>query len=68
MKADDKSKAYGAALPTLTASYAGFVNGDNVGSLTTAPVLSTTATAEVARVRLRVAAARGFADAKGRFL
>ncbi|OYV76000.1 MAG: hypothetical protein B7Z74_00780 [Deltaproteobacteria bacterium 21-66-5] len=43
--ADDKSKVYGAALPTLTASYSGFVNGDTPASLTTAPTLSTTATA-----------------------
>ena len=43
--ADDKSKVYGAALPTLTASYSGFVNGDSATSLTTAPSLSTTATA-----------------------
>src|SRR5437763_3199646 len=27
--ADDKSKVYGAALPALTASYSGFVNGDS---------------------------------------
>ena len=33
--ADDKSKVYGAALPTLTASYSGFVNGDDASSLTT---------------------------------
>ncbi|HET6881662.1 MAG TPA: MBG domain-containing protein [Pirellulales bacterium] len=43
--ADDKSKAYGAPLPTLTASYSGFVNGDTAASLTTQPTLSTTATA-----------------------
>jgi hypothetical protein len=43
--ADNKSKAYGAVLPTLTASYNGFVNGDSVASLTTPPTLSTTATA-----------------------
>ncbi len=43
--AADKTKLYGAALPTLTASYAGFVNGDTAASLTTQPVLSTTATA-----------------------
>ena len=36
---------YGAALPTLTASYTGFVNGDSTASLTTLPTLSTTATA-----------------------
>ena len=41
----NKTKAYGAALPTLTASYSGFVNGDTAASLTTLPTLSTTATA-----------------------
>ena len=39
------SKLYGAALPFLTASYSGFVNGDTAGSLTPPPALSTTATA-----------------------
>ncbi|MDB4922822.1 MBG domain-containing protein, partial [Mucilaginibacter sp.] len=43
--ADDQTKAYGAAVPTLTASYSGFVNGDTGASLTTLPTLSTTATA-----------------------
>ena len=43
--ADDKSKAYGAPLPALTASYSGFVNGDTSASLATQPTLSTTATA-----------------------
>jgi Ca2+-binding RTX toxin-like protein len=43
--ADSKSKVYGAALPSLTASYSGFVNGDTAASLTTLPTLSTTATA-----------------------
>src|SRR5439155_15384140 len=42
---DSKNKAYGAALPALTASYAGLVNGDTPGSLATAPMLTTTATA-----------------------
>ncbi|PIF29864.1 gliding motility-associated-like protein [Flavobacterium sp. 9] len=41
--ADDKTKVYGDANPTLTVSYAGFVNGDTVTSLTTAPSVSTTA-------------------------
>ena len=41
----NKSKVYGAALPTLTASYSGFVNGDTSASLTTPPTLTTTATA-----------------------
>ena len=43
--ADNKSKLYGAAQPTLTASYSGFVNGDTAASLTTQPTLSTNATA-----------------------
>ena len=42
--ADDQTKAYGSANPSLTASYSGFVNGDTAASLTTAPTLSTTAT------------------------
>ena len=36
---------YGAALPTLTDSYTGFVNGDSSASLTTQPTLTTTAIA-----------------------
>ena len=43
--ANNQSKAYGAALPSLTAGYSGFVNGDTSASLTTLPSLSTTATA-----------------------
>ena len=42
---NNQTKAYGAALPTLTASYTGFVNGDTSASLTTQPTLTTTATA-----------------------
>ena len=41
----NQTKVYGAALPTLTASYSGFVNGDTFANLTTQPTLSTTATA-----------------------
>ncbi len=37
--ADNKSKVYGAALPALTASYSGFVNGDTAASLSTPPTL-----------------------------
>ena len=40
-----QTKVYGAALPALTASYSGFVNGDTAASLTTPPTLTTTATA-----------------------
>ena len=43
--ANNATKIYGAPLPTLSASYAGFVNGDTSASLTTQPTLSTTATA-----------------------
>jgi subtilisin-like proprotein convertase family protein len=42
--ANHQTKAYGAALPTLTASYAGFVNGDTTNSLTALATLATTAT------------------------
>jgi subtilisin-like proprotein convertase family protein len=41
----DKSKVYGAALPTLTATYTGFVNGDDTNNLGTQVTLATTATA-----------------------
>ena len=40
----NQAKVYGAVLPTLTASYSGFVNGDSSPSLTTQPTLTTTAT------------------------
>src|SRR5208337_4024506 len=43
--ADNQTKVYGAELPTLTASYSGFVNGDSAASLGTQPTLKTTATA-----------------------
>ena len=42
--ANNQSKVYGTALPTLTASYSGWVNGDTSASLTTLPLVSTTAT------------------------
>ena len=45
ISAANATKVYGAALPALTATYSGFVNGDTAASLTTAPSLSTTATA-----------------------
>lgn len=43
--AEDKTKDYGAALPTFTVTYSGWVNNDGVASLTTAPAITTTATA-----------------------
>jgi predicted outer membrane repeat protein len=42
--ANSQTKVYGAALPTLTVSYAGFVNGDTSANLTTLPTVTTTAT------------------------
>ena len=44
ISADNQSNVYGAALPPLTVSYSGFVNGDTVASLTTGPTISTSAT------------------------
>src|SRR5262249_2629970 len=45
INADDKTKVYGASNPALTASYSGFVNGDTAAPPTTAPPVTTTATA-----------------------
>jgi len=42
--ANNQSKNYGAANPTLTSSYTGFVNGDDATKLTTQPTMGTTAT------------------------
>ncbi|MCF2876573.1 gliding motility-associated C-terminal domain-containing protein, partial [Tenacibaculum sp. Cn5-1] len=42
--ADDKSRAEGVANPVLTITYSGFILGDSVADLDTAPVASTTAT------------------------
>jgi len=41
--ADNKSKFCGQANPALTASYSGFVNGENTGVLTSPVALNTTA-------------------------
>jgi hypothetical protein len=41
IRADDKSKTYGAANPALTATYTGFVNGDTPASLDVPVSLST---------------------------
>ena len=42
--ASSPTMTYGGSVPAITPSYSGFVNGDNAGSLTTAPTCSTTAT------------------------
>jgi hypothetical protein len=44
ISADNKSIALGSSLPTLTATYQGFVNGDTPASLTAPPKLVTMAT------------------------
>ena len=44
MTADDQASTYGSAVPTLTASYTGFTNGDTSGSLTDPARCSTAAT------------------------
>ncbi len=61
ISADNQTMVYGGSLPPLTASYAGFVNGDTPASLTTAPTLSTTATA-ASHVGLYAITAAGAAD------
>ena len=38
--ANNQSKVYGAALPALTVTYTGFVNGDNAANLTTPPTVT----------------------------
>jgi len=45
IRADNQTKVYGAALPALTASYSGWVNGDTTASLTRAAAITTDATA-----------------------
>jgi hypothetical protein len=42
--ADNQSKVYGAAVPSLSASYSGFVNGDDASSLAHSVLLGTMAT------------------------
>ncbi|WKZ60950.1 MAG: MBG domain-containing protein [Cyclobacteriaceae bacterium] len=42
--ADNRSKAYGAAIPALTITYTGFVNSENAAVLDTPPTATTTAT------------------------
>ena len=48
--ATNQSMDYGSSLPTLTAGYTEFVNGDTSASLTTQPTLTTTATASASHV------------------
>jgi hypothetical protein len=43
--ANNSAKVYGAAMPTLYATYSGWVNGDRTASLAALPTLTTSATA-----------------------
>lgn len=43
VNAESKTKMYGAANPTLTVTYSGFLNGDDATKLTTQPIVSTAA-------------------------
>lgn len=45
LTADNETITYGSATPALTITYSGFINGDTPASLSTAPVVATTATA-----------------------
>ena len=62
VRADDKSRAIGAANPTLTATYTGFVNGDTAAQLDSPVVLATTATTASAAGTYPITAS-GAADA-----
>ncbi len=57
--ANNASRAYGAANPTFTPRYSGFLNGDTASVLTGAPSLTTTATASSAVGSYTITAAAG---------
>jgi hypothetical protein len=59
ISAQNLSMAYGAALPTLLSSTAGFVNGDSAGVVTGAAALTTTATSSSPVGAYTIAAAQG---------
>jgi hypothetical protein len=61
--ADDKSRIYGDADPTFSASYSGFVNGDDESVLSGSPSLSTTASATSDVGDYSIAAGAGSLDA-----
>ena len=61
--ANDQGMTYGGAMPTLTASYTGFVNGDSAANLSTAPtVISATAATANAGTYAGTITASGAAD------
>src|SRR5205823_3042069 len=57
--ANNSSRAYGAANPTFTASYSGFVNGDTAAVLSGSPSLTTLATASSPAGSYTITAAQG---------
>src|SRR2546427_967223 len=57
--ANNASRAYGAANPTFTASYSGFVNGDTAAVLSGSPSLTTPATASSPAGSYTITAAQG---------
>jgi hypothetical protein len=57
--ANNSSRSYGAANPTFTQSYSGFVNGDTSSVLSGAPSLTTTATSTSAPGSYSITAAVG---------
>lgn len=60
--ADDQSKTYGDANPTLSLTYSGFLNGDDESSLTTAPTATTTTTTTSSVGTYAIIASGGVAD------
>ena len=57
--ANNRSRAYGAANPAFTASYSGFVNGDNNSVLSGSPSLTTSATTNSSPGNYAITAALG---------
>jgi hypothetical protein len=57
--ANNASRTYGAANPTFTASYSGFLNGDTQSVLSGSPSLTTTATSSSAAGTYTITAAQG---------
>lgn len=62
--ANNASMTYGGTLPTFTASYTGFVNGDGQGVLSGAPSLTTTATSASPAGNYAITAAQGTLSAR----
>ena len=61
VSAPDDTTTYRSAIPTLTATYSGFIGGDTAASLTTAPTLTTTG--NTAYISTAPITASGAADA-----